>query len=311
MWKIRAAVIIFFIISAAVFINYNFHYYTTRDTMPPEITLGSEDIRISVKDDEEKILAGCTAWDAVDGDVTGSLGVENLSDFTEVPVREASIVAFDEAGHVARTSRRVTYTDYKPIEFSLDEPLRFPITYGVPDILSRVHATDCLDGDISSLIAFDDESQINVTSPGTYLTRLLVTNSAGDTGELPVKVYIYDWSEIGGAPNIILTDYLIYVRKGSSEIDPLKYIDHVEYRSAEYALTEERGTFAINTEGWDNSSIKALNKEAKENPSVNTEKFEITDGVNYDIPGVYEITYELEDLDHNRGTVPLVVVVRE
>jgi hypothetical protein len=39
--------------------------------------------------------------------------------------------------------------------------------------------------------------------------------------------------------------------------------------------------------------------------------FKITDLVNYQIPGVYEIQYVLDDLDSNRGRVSLIVVVEE
>ena len=296
-----------FVLSLAAFLWYNQRYYLTRDTMGPAITVDGDEIRISVNDGELKMLEGVTAWDAKDGDVTDSLGIENMSEFIEGTTREISIVAFDQDDHVERATRRITYTDYTPVRYSLDAPLRFSTSQYVIDILSQVHAVDCLDGDISSLINFSQNSTINVDIPGEYRTVLEVKNSAGDIGSLPVTITIYDYSVESLAPAITLSEYLVYTRVGQ-EIDPMQYIVSMFWRGTEYAATEERGTFRVSTEKMSGSELKEFRKQ---DPAVNLELFTVTDYVNYQLPGVYEIRYNLEDDDGNRGEVALIVVVEE
>ena len=193
--------------------------------------------------------------------------------------------------------------------FSLDEPFRIArTTYNSVDILGRVHAEDCLDGDVSMQINFAQNSTINVDTVGEYPTTLEVTNSAGDTTELPVNVTIYDSVVESAAPKIRLTDYLVYTKTGWV-LEPLDYIDVMVYKGVEYPPTDERGTFRIDTENWDRYALEDFRKEQKENPRVNTDYFEIEDNVDYDTPGTYEIKYSIEDEDGNIGYTTLIVVV--
>ncbi|MBQ9064272.1 MAG: hypothetical protein IJ123_02375 [Blautia sp.] len=307
MRRFRWLILLLLIASIGAFGYYSRHYYQNLDTLGPSITIEEENIEVSVNDTEKDLLAGITAYDAKDGDVTASLGIESMSEFTEGTTRNVNVVAFDTDGHVAKATRQITYTDYKPAVFSLDAPFRFPRSMGVVDILSRVHATDCLDGDVSMQINFAQNSTINVDTVGNYPTELEVTNSAGDTHVLPVNITVYDSTVENAAPKITLTDYLVYTRTGWV-LSPLDYIEKMVYKGTEYLPTTDRGTFRVDTEGWSSYALKEFRKE---DPAVSYDWFEVEDNVDYNTPGTYEIHYYIEDADENRGTTTLMVIVED
>lgn len=297
--------------SIAAFARYNWTVLKNKDATGPIIRMEEEQIYVSVDDKDKALLQGMTAVDAKDGDVTDSLVVESISGFVEENKRYVNYAAFDSDNHVTKVSRKMTYTDYKPIQFSLEEPLRFPSTsYGSMDVLGNVRAQDCLDGDISDRIKFSTDSSVFLYAVGDYDVTLEVTNSAGDTAQLPVTITIYDNTKQNMTPKIQLSQYLVYTKKGNA-LNPLSYLEAITYRGTEYTVTEERGTFGVDTSDMIGDELKAFQKEQKENPSVSKEKFMIQDNIDYQIPGVYEIEYILADDDENVGKVNLVVVVEE
>ena len=295
------------IASVAAFGLFNWNYYKKKDTLGPVINMDSSDIVVSVNDPQSQVMAGVTATDSKDGDVTALMLIENLSEFVEENTRIVSYAAFDKDNHVSKAQRRMTYSDYVPPHFSLSAPMRFPVTSGSVNYLKNISAWDCLDGDISGQITFTAGSVINTDTASDYKVILEVTNSAGDTVQLPVTITVYDSMLANAAPTIELSDYLIYTGIGQ-KLEPLDYITRVIYHNTEYELTDEEGTFAVNTEDWSNWAKKEF---AEREPAVNRERFQINDMVNYQVPGTYEIIYELTDLEGNTGRVILTVVVEE
>lgn len=293
--------------SVALFVVYNLREYQERDTLGPIIDMNSPEIYVSVSDPESQLLYGMTAKDAEDGDVTGSILVESISNFIEEDTRIVRYAAFDSSNNVTKASRRLIYTDYTPIVFTLDAPLRFPVSAYSRDYLSVLHARDCLDGDISDRVVFSADSVINTNTAADYQVTLEVTNSAGEIFRLPVTVTLYSPYEVTDAPTITLTNYLVYIGQGEA-LDPMEYLKSVTYRNKEYTLTNGQGTFAVDTEDWTREELEEFRERE---PEVNRDLFEITNLVNSDIPGTYEVEYTLDDLDGNRGRVRLVVVVEE
>ena len=295
------------IASAAAFGLFNWNHYRNMDTLGPVISMDSSDIYVSVNDPQSQVMAGVTAQDAKDGDVTDLMLIEQLSSFVEEDTRIVSYAAFDRDNHVTKAQRRMIYTDYVPPHFSLSAPLRFAATTGSVNYLSPIGAWDCLDGDLSSQITFATGSVVNTDTVNDYKVTLEVTNSAGDTARLPVTIVIYDSMLGNSAPTIELSDYLVYTGIGE-RLEPLEYISRVLYRGTEYAVTEEEGTFAVDTEGWSNWAKRQF---SEREPAVNINKFAVNDMVNYQVPGTYEIQYTLSDLTGSTGRVILTVVVEE
>ena len=295
------------ILTVGFFGVYIYRLYKNSDKEGPVITIENETIEVSVRDGFDTFLEGVTAYDETDGDVTYTLGIESISGFIdkECTTRQINYVAFDSNSHVAKASRRMVYSDYRPIHFALASPLKFPEQSTNVNILGVTRAWDCLDGDISRQIVFSEDSMVQVDTAGAYDVVLCVTNSAGDTEELPVTIRIYEKEKEGALPQITLKKYLVYTNVGK-KINPYDYIQSVTYSGVEYLVTNGEGTFAIDTSDWTPEQKKAF---LKMDPKVDINKFKITDSVDYNTPGSYEIKYTIDTLTGERGYVYLIVVV--
>lgn len=291
----------------ALFGRYSLNQLRANDTVGPNIQMDDTQIEVSVKDLKVKLLRGVTATDVRDGDVTDSLVIENISTFVEENTRRVTYAAFDKNNNVTKATRSMVYTDYVPAVFSLSSAMRFSVATSQQKILNEIHVTDAIDGNISDSINFSSTSVINVDTAGDYKVTVEVTNSAGDTFSLPLTITIYESSLFNAAPKIMLNSYLVYTKVGQA-LDPLDYLESVNYRNVDYAITEEEGTFRVDT----SEMTKAEREEfQKQEPEVNSALFEILDMTNYNYPGVYEIQYSLADSEGNRGRVILTVVVEE
>lgn len=298
---------IFLVVTIVVFGVYNYRLFQVTDTEGPIIKMDKDIIEVSVKDDVLTFLEGVTAYDLKDGDVTDSIGVESITEFIDddYTTRQINYVAFDRNNHVAKAHRKLVYTDYTPIHFSLTDPLLFPEQASNVNILGIIHAQDCIDGDISKQIDFSEDSSIQVDLAGNYKVVLCATNSAGDTQELPVTVRIYDKNSARALPQIGLSDYLVYTKVGEP-IDPYKYIESVTFNGVEYTVTDDEGTFGVDTSEMTKEEKKAF---LKKDPEVNRDRFIINDMTDYNTPGSYEVKYSIDTLNEERGTVYLIVVV--
>ena len=96
-----------------------------QDHQPPKITMNQEEITLSVQDDPALLLAGVTAMDDYDGDVTAGMLVESVGTLAPDFTASVTYAAFDSAGNVSKASRRVRYSDYTGMRFHLDGPLVF------------------------------------------------------------------------------------------------------------------------------------------------------------------------------------------
>lgn len=151
----------------------------------PEILFDSEVISVPTGADDAALLAGVTATDAEDGDVTASLVVEGISGRNDDGTVRVTYAVFDSNHHVTKATRAVRYTDYVKPRFALTQPLVCR-TGGNRVLSSYVTAHDSIDGDLSGRvkIALTDGSSLAIS--GTHTAELRVTNSIGDTASVPV-----------------------------------------------------------------------------------------------------------------------------
>lgn len=290
-----------------LFGRYAWNAFRTNDTVGPNIDMDSTQIEVSVKDPQVKLLRGMTATDIRDGDVTDNLVIENISEFVAENTRTVTYAAFDRDNNVSKATRSMVYTDYVPAVFSLSSALNFNVSVNQQSILDAIHVMDSIDGDISEKVKFSTSSVINLDTAGDYKVVVEVTNSAGDTFSMPLTVTINEGAVYGSAPKIRLSSYLAYTKVGHP-LDPREFITGATYRNVFYAVTEEEGTYRVDTTDMTRAE-KAAFKE--KDPEVNIDWFEIQDMANYNYPGVYEIQYNLSDGEGNRGRVILTVVVEE
>ena len=306
MRRTRLLVLILLIVSVIAFGIMRFIEFSRQDYTMPEIRMEKEEITMSVNDPEEVILEGVTAYDKKDGNLSNVLVVEYISNFISDNRRIATLAVGDANGNISEAKRTIRYSDYQPPRFSLDGPLIFSVNASNTDILSGISATDLLDGSINEKIRIDIENKSSrSTSAGDYSAEISVTNSAGDTSKLDVTLSLYDQSELNSMPDINLTKYLIYIKKGES-IDPWSYVESVRMNNTEYTKYDDGALYSVNYQ-----TTLSTNPEEAEEAVIHESEMQIANGVDSTTPGVYEVVYRIVNKSEVTGTVRLIVVVTD
>lgn len=279
---IRRAVIVLFILSVALSALALVKTSGLKNTDGPEIVMDQDSISVNIDCTNEELLAGITAVDKQDGDVTDSLVVEDMSNFIEKGRRQVTVAAFDKDNNVTKATREVIYNDYVSPRFSLDQPLRFDMNKDY-DVMSLFQVQDCLDGDLSGDVTVTSDSYYAMGVAGECTMTFHVSNSAGDVVELPVTAEFYDIAEDNAAPKAELSDYLVYVKTGD-EINPMDYVTGIV----------EGGTF------WE--------MDDRNNP-YDLDNIEVANPVDTSVPGVYEISYTIPTEEVYQPKIRLIVIV--
>ena len=173
------------VLCLAAFFGYRKLDQLRTDTRAPQIHIDEQPLEVSVRDDKSALLAGVTASDNVDGDVTASLVVERVTLTDSDGSISVSYAAFDSAGNVAKAKREGRYTDYERPRFTLNAPLVYTVDHSF-DVLSNVGAVDAIDGDIQHRVRATTKGTSSIMALGSHMVQFQVTNSLGDTvGDLP------------------------------------------------------------------------------------------------------------------------------
>ena len=250
--------------------------YSRFDRSTPEITFDSEVLEVSVAVTEEELLNGVTAADKKDGDVTDTIIIESISKMLGDHERIVTYAAFDKDNHVGKAQSKIRYTDYTSPRFSLDGPLEAgTMNAEMSDILAPLHATDCIDGDLTSQIVVIDTEITSMSADAmTAQYEVQVTNSCGDvtTLKLPVRMQM---NTSGSFAEIKLSEYLAY-RKVGEAVDPAAFVVSASAGGQEYGV----GGVQINS------------------------------NLDTSMPGVYTVTYTLS-VEGNSTSTDLIIVVEE
>lgn len=204
--------------------------HINRDTKAPKIQFESDSIVKSVAEGKNALLEGVSASDNRDGDVTDSILVENITKKSGTKNEfEATYVAFDKAGNYGKAKRTVVYEDYYGPRFSIKQNLRFPLN-AVSALKDIVEAYDGFGTNLTPYILIKGMEAITSSDAkeGTYECTFKVKNSVGDSVELPVSVELYnsESEEENARPQILLSDYVVYVAAGS-EFNYADYINNI------------------------------------------------------------------------------------
>ena len=297
--KLRIMSGILLVISVIIFGIFQYKEKVGKDQSGPVFSVESDTITISVKDDESALMSGITASDAKDGDLTSSIFIEDVSAFTEKKARVVTYGVADSDGHVASARRQLLYSDYTPPRFELSGPLQFPKNSS--NLLSGIRAEDCIDGDLTKKVRILYEEEIASNNTGENSATFKVTNSVGDASYLPVIIEFYDSEVFYSRPQLTLTDYIVYLQKGTV-FDAGSYLKSVVIDGKEYTFVEKDGTY-----GGD-----GLPEEAAEN-TIDYSHAVIESDVDTTAAGNYVVKYSVSDPQYNTGTgtVRLYVVVTE
>ena len=285
MKKLRIAILIFFIIVAAVFAYSIIKRRLTVDYDAPTITAEDDVIMVSIVSSEEDLLKGMRAVDRIDGDVTNTLMVVSKSKFISKGTQLVNYAAFDNNKNVGTFSREVVYIDYVSPRLHLSAPLRYASgTTGI-DYLEYMSAEDCLDGNITQQIKLSFGKTTTVSSLATVQQiNVQVTNSGGDTSTLELTVSMEDYLLFSQqAP--ALREYIAYVPCGG-------VIDLESYEIGIWAAGKVR-SFSDSKLGPENISIDP-------------------NGLDCNTPGLYTVVYSLTGPEGEEfGTAELIVIVED
>jgi hypothetical protein len=187
--------IVLIVVCLGILMGYRILDKANSDMEAPVITMESQSSEPSVYDPREMLLAGVTARDEEEGDVTDSLVVESIRLLRKDGTISVTYAAFDKAGNVAKQSRELRYSDYRSPRFGLVRPLLFSQGKN-SDVISLITAEDALDGDITHRIRATLLEVIDTEFQGTYHVRIQVTNSLGETVELILPVRVSVWLKL-------------------------------------------------------------------------------------------------------------------
>lgn len=298
MKKLRIFSMVVFVIAAASFGYFKYEQINSKDNQAPVITMDTDSIQVSCQAEDGELLKGIKATDSKDGDVTGSLIVESVSNFMENHTRNMTVVAFDSDNHATKAARKITYTDYVSPTFSLTEPLRFAMN--TQDIMGTLTCSDVLDGDITGKIKMSSEYYVQADVAGEYPMVYQVANSAGDVQKLSVTVEIYDPSKEAQKPQFELSEYLVYTSVGNA-VDPWSYVQQITMGGIKFVRGED-------------GVLRDPNPaEKQERTAITADEVQITNQADFNTPGTYEILYQITDdsgKESVTGQVRLIVVVR-
>lgn len=285
MKKVRVLVCLIFVISCVTFGVYTLKTMLTEDKNAPVITFESDEVQVSVTTAQEDMLAGVSALDKEDGDLTGQVQIASMSRMMSGGKRTVEYVVFDSSNNLGKAERTIVYTDYVSPKIYFTESLR----YTADDFeigVWPVQATDVLDGDLTSKVRYTVNGMIDPDVPDKYPVTFLVNNSAGDTCSIEIPVQIVDEEGEAGRYYPVLSDYVVYTSVGQS-IQNRQYVMGLENRNTKYPF----GSDVITGISAENISIKS--------------------NVDYQTPGIYTVDYSYTTRNGVAATTSLYVVVEE
>lgn len=289
MRKIRTAICVIFAVTCVLFSFYIIKTRQLEDHTPPVITCAEDVLYVSVNAAEQDLLAGVTAEDDKDGDITGSIRVSAMSHFIVEGRRTITYIVFDEANQAGSAERTVVYTDYVSPRIYLSEPLRYTINdFYDANIAENMTAEDCLDGDITNQIRISRTGSYYYEA-GEYDVTAQVTNNAGDVCVLALKATVVDGGDAKELEKYypVLSEYIVYTQVGR-ELELEQYLIGVKRGSIEYTFEDD---------------IELL--------SFAKEDIAIEANVDYSKAGVYPVEYSYTTLEGVQAATRLYVVVEE
>lgn len=270
---VRVVTVAVFLLSVIIWGVGKFHVMN-HDNVPPIIQSDSNEIHVSSKADEAELKKGLTATDNVDGDITDSIMIANISHFIEKGTCKIEYLVFDKSNNAGYYERTVCFDDYESPKISLTAPLMY--TQNKEIVLSdRLFVTDCLEGDISDKMRFSSAGATSYET-GVYELYVEARNSYGDFVKETLLLNVIPYENNRGS--IVLKEYLIYIHVGE-EVSPAEYLVEV---------TDNEGNI------------------------IPLESVIITKQVDTSKPGTGQFRYEIKDINGNvAANTFLAVIVTE
>lgn len=290
MRRLRIAVMALFVVSLAAFIGYNIYSKMIQDNVPPVLTAETDTISVSVAaEDDSGLYQGLKAEDNRDGDLTDSIRISSMSNFTAPGKREVTYAVFDSSNQGATLTRTLEYTDYTSPQIRLSAPLRYSLQQmDEVNLTENMSVEDCLDGNITSQIRASYNDAVYVQEAGDYAVTVQVSNSAGDTCTVGLTVTVTDPSDETEREKYypLLSQYIVYAEIGGS-VDYKSLITGFERNGTEYLFGQGEDEFM---------------------PGSRDDVI-ISGDVNFAEAGTYTVEYQFQREDGAAASTKLAVVV--
>ena len=222
MKTIKITVIILLVLLSLGYAATYIYFGTSDRKIPPEISCSQDLLEVSASDPESALLAGLTASDPQDGDLTHKITISGISKLVTNDTAKVTYIVFDSDDNMASCVRRIRYKDYHRPTFSIVEPLVYSVTEE-PALLSRLKAKDVVDGDISNSIRVSTLEPSNHSE--VFHVTIQVGNSVGDTAWVRLPVLMLSSNPL--RPEITLSKYLMYLDK-DSKFTASDYVSGIE-----------------------------------------------------------------------------------
>ena len=218
MRTLQKITVILFAVVLLTFCGLKIYTRIAVDSIPPTIPCDSETVDVKIGFSESDLLRGVTASDDRDGDLSSEIMIKGITQLITADTAQVTYIVFDSSNNMATCQRTVHYTDYEKPQFSLGQPLVYPVGSTVT-LLDRLTAADVIDGDISGKIRIIAQNIYSDTE-GDYSVTVQVSNSLGDaeTLTLPVSMVQNNYRQ-----SVFLSDYILYLDEGAA-FEPRSYI---------------------------------------------------------------------------------------
>lgn len=240
----------------------------------PVIKASSSVLEVSVKAKQNDLLAGMSASDKEDGNLTKNIFIEKISEFDEKQERTVTYAVFDSDDNITRITRKVKYNDYKKPVLNIKKPLVYYYYLTNDEYKSYLTASSSVDGDISSKIVVKQSTNNDIIQQITFS----VTDSCGMTTTLELNAH-----GVNKNPNI--------------DIELKTYLKRVKVGATLTEIAPRDTIKSISIMGIKDMSLK---------PEV-----ELTHNYNPNVPGIYEFIYRISKSNGDYGMTKLVVIVEE
>ncbi len=182
-WATRIALAL----AAVLYVGNGITEHFSGRNVGPEIACEDSVLEVSVYDGPAVLLAGVTARDAQDGDLSDRVIIGGVSKIISGDRATVEYLVFDSDDNMASCLREVRYRDYRRPTFALTAPLVYPDVESAK-VLERVTVSDMLDGDLT------DQARVATlwkTERGdVFSATVMVTNSMGDTATVDFPVIV-------------------------------------------------------------------------------------------------------------------------
>lgn len=154
------------------------------DSLGPEIMFEEENLEYKEGDTDIKLLAGATAWDAIDGDVSDSIIVEKVQIDYETMQAIVYYAVIDHSNNLGRAVRNVNFVPLEDETIAIDKSnetnLEEPKESEVPQVEEEALGIEEAD-ELNNSVLADKSPNILGSNPIIFLTEPTKTIKRNDS----------------------------------------------------------------------------------------------------------------------------------